>query len=142
MQQFIATGNVGKEPEVRRLESGKAVAKFSLATTKKWRDKDGNSQEAVTWHNCVVWDKLAEIAEKWVKKGQHLFIKGEVSYREYTGSDNVKKYFTEIVVSEFEMLGGKRDGDASQPAASSQPDSGAGVMGDVGEPPATDDLPF
>ena len=136
-------GRVGKDPEVRRLDNGTAVAKFSLATSEKWKDSNGEKQETTEWHNVVVWRGLAEVAEKYVKKGDLLYLEGKVTYREYTGNDNQKKYFTEIVASNFQMLGGKGDGQQSGgyfPAEEpkGQQKAPATVEGD--DP--TSDLPF
>ena len=154
VNQVILIGNLGKDPEVRRLESGAAVAKFSLATNETYKDKDGNRQTLTEWHNIVIWRSLAEIAEKYLKKGSLIYLEGKITYREYTDKDNQKKYFTEIVANNFKMLdrreGGNREGyfpsedDApnsqSSPKASapvSAANDGSGANGD----PA-DDLPF
>lgn len=150
LNRVTLIGRLGKDPEVRRLESGAAVAKFSLATSESYKDKDGNKQETTEWHNVVVWRSQAEIAEKFLKKGMLIYVEGKLTYREYTDKDNVKKYFTEIVASNFQMLERKEGGgggsyfpseEPSGAAASSRPSEPAGVMEDVGEPP-TDDLPF
>ena len=96
INKIILSGNVGKDPEVKNLESGKKIAKFSLATTDKNKDK------TTQWHYIIVWEKLAEIVEKYVKKGSYLTIIGSVSYREYE-KDGVTKYFTEINGYELEL---------------------------------------
>lgn len=140
-------GRVGKDPECRRLENGTAVAKFSLATTESYKDKDGNKNETTDWHNIVIWRQLAEIAEKYVKKGMLLYIEGKITYREYTDKDNVKKHFTEIVANEFKMLESRKDGDsgyspaASQNAPQNAPNAATSENAS-GEPPVDENLPF
>lgn len=153
LNRVTLIGRLGKDPEVRRLESGAAVAKFSLATSESFKDKDGNKQETTEWHNVVMWRTQAEIAEKYLKKGMLIYVEGKLTYREYTDKDNVKKYFTEIVASNFQMLERREGGGGgSFPSASDEPafagrgggstvPEPSGVMEDVGEPP-TDDLPF
>lgn len=128
---------LGKDPEVRRLESGQTVAKFSAATSESYKDKDGNKADSTEWHSVVMWGKLAEIAEKFLKKGMLVYIEGKITYRKYTDKDNVERNFTEIVASSFQMLEFKKDGDTSQPhsAMPSQPES---VGGEV----PSDDMPF
>lgn len=152
VNQVILVGNLGKDPEVRRLESGATVAKFSLATNETYKDKDGNRQTLTEWHNIVVWRSLAEIAEKYLKKGSLIYLEGKITYREYTDKEsNQKKYFTEIVANNFKMLdrreGGNREGyfpseenapvSSAPKAAVTANDNG----GDSMESPA-DDLPF
>ena len=153
LNRVTLIGRLGKDPEVRRLETGAAVAKFSLATSETYKDKDGNKVDTTEWHNIVVWRTQAEIAEKYLKKGMLVYVEGKLTYREYTDKDNVKKYFTEIVGNNFQMLERREGGGAgSFPSAADEPafagkgssavPEPAGVMGEVGEPPATDDLPF
>jgi single-strand DNA-binding protein len=154
LNRVTLIGRLGKDPEVRRLETGAAVAKFTMATSESYKDKDGNKQETTEWHNVVMWRTQAEIAEKYLKKGMLVYVEGKLTYREYTDKDNVKKYFTEIVASNFQMLERREGGGGgSFPSAADEPayanrgggnavPEPAGVMGDVGEPPVTDDLPF
>ncbi len=144
-------GRLGKDPEVRRLESGAAVAKFSIATDESYKDKDGNKVEQTEWHNIVVWRSQAEIAEKYLKKGMLIYVEGKLTTREYTDKDNQKKYFTEVVANTFKMLESRNSGGGSGyfPGASDEPsnvtsarnDQPAPVMEDAGDAPA-DDLPF
>ncbi len=154
VNQVILIGNLGKDPEVRRLESGATVAKFSLATNETYKDKEGNRQTLTEWHNIVVWRSLAEIAEKYLKKGSLIYLEGKITYREYTDKEtNQKKYFTEIVANNFEMLdrreGGNREGyfpGEENAPASSAPKSTASMAtaesaSDSSES-VTDDLPF
>jgi len=97
INKVILSGNVGNDPEVKNLESGKKLAKFSLATTDKNKDK------TTQWHNIIVWEKLAEIVEKYVKKGNYITVIGSISYRDYTDKNGVKKYLTDINAYELEL---------------------------------------
>jgi len=109
VNKVILVGNLGKDPEVRYLEGGTAVANFSLATTESYKDKQGNRIEQTEWHNIVVWRGLAEVAEKYLKKGSQVYVEGKLRTRSYDDKDGVKRYSTEIVVDNMTMLGGKRD---------------------------------
>lgn len=103
-------GNVGKDPDVRHLENN-CVAQFSLATTKKgYTTKEGQTvPDRTEWHSLVVWNKLAEVVEKFVKKGDKLYVEGELRYRSYDDQNGVKRYVTEIYVENMEMLTPKGD---------------------------------
>jgi single-strand DNA-binding protein len=105
MNKVQLHGFTGKQPEVKTLESGKKLAKFTLATQSYRKDTSGN--KITDWHNCVVWEKLADLCEKYVRKGSELIVEGEISYRDYTGTDGVKKYFTEIIGNSIEFCGKK-----------------------------------
>ena len=107
MNKAILIGRAGKDPEVNRLQGGSTVAKLTLATSRRWTNKSGEKVEKTEWHHLVAWDKLAEIMEKWVHKGDQLFIEGEINYREYTDKEGINRYVTEILVSNMEMLGSK-----------------------------------
>jgi single-strand DNA-binding protein len=102
-------GNLGKDPEVRRLESGAVVAQFSLATNENYKDKDGNWQTQTEWHNIVVWRAGAEQAERNFKKGSTVYIEGKLAHRKYTDTNNVERYITEIVANYMRGLD-KREG--------------------------------
>ncbi len=134
VNKVILIGNVGKEPEVRYLEGGVAVAKFPLATSESYKNKEGQKIEQTEWHNVVMWRGLAEVAEKWVHKGTKVYIEGKIRTRSY-GEENNKKWFTEIVADNMTMLGGPRNDEQE----SKVPES-ASV--DVPITQATDDLPF
>lgn len=109
INKVILIGNLGKDPEVRRLESGSVVAVFSLATNENYRDKEGNWQTQTEWHNIVVWRDLAERAEKLLKKGATIFLEGKLTHRKYTDSNNMERYMTEVVANNFRLLD-KREG--------------------------------
>lgn len=98
-------GNVGQEPEVKTLENGNKMAKFSLATSEKRKDQKGNLVEETTWHNLVIWGKSVDTIEKYVNKGDKLSIEGRISNRSYEAKDGTKKYYTEIIVNEFLLAG-------------------------------------
>ena len=100
-------GNIGKDPECRTLPNGGIVAKFSVATTKTYKDGQGEKQKSVTWHTCECWENLAKVAEKYLKKGSLVYISGEQLYDEYTAGDGSKKSFPKIKAFEIKMLGSK-----------------------------------
>ncbi|MFT6165916.1 MAG: single-strand DNA-binding protein [Vicingaceae bacterium] len=100
-------GNLGMNPEVKTLESGSTVAKFSIATSDRYKNNKGEQVEETTWHNLVAWGKTAEIAEKYLKKGSQVAVDGKLTNRSYEAKDGTKKYVSEIVVNEILMLGAK-----------------------------------
>jgi len=100
-------GNLGQNPEVKELNGGKKVAKFSLATNETYKNKAGEKVTDTQWHNLVAWGKTAEIIEKYLKKGSEVAIEGKLLNRNYTDKEGVKRYVTEIQVSELLMLGSK-----------------------------------
>lgn len=110
LNRVTLLGNVGKDPDVRHLENN-CVAQFSLATTKKgYTTKEGQTvPDRTEWHSLVVWNKLAEIVEKFVKKGDKLYVEGELRYRSYDDQNGVRRYVTEIYVENMEMLTPKGD---------------------------------
>jgi single-strand DNA-binding protein len=107
-------GNLGNDPEVRSTTGGNRVATFSLATSRSWNDQSGNRQEKTEWHRCVVWNtkgsQLADIVEKYVKKGDKIYVEGRIEYRQWQDKDGQTRYSTEINVRELIMLGGGRGG--------------------------------
>ena len=98
-------GNLGNTPEVKQFESGKKMATFRLATTEVYRNAKGEKVKDTQWHNLVMWGKLAEIAEKFLKVGKEVAVEGKLVNKQYTDKEGNKKYFTEIQVSEMLMLG-------------------------------------
>jgi len=136
INKVILVGHVGKDPEVRYLDGGVAVARFSLATSESYKDKSGNKVEQTEWHNITAWRGLAEIIEKYVKKGQLLYIEGKLRTRT-VGEGESRKYYTDIVAQEMTMLGAKRDDSAMR--IESKPVE-APLNAVSAEP--TDDLPF
>lgn len=109
VNKVILVGNLGKDPELRYTPSGTAVATFSLATTERYKDRDGNRQEKTEWHNIVAWRQLAEICGKYLHKGKQVYIEGKIQTRSYDDRDGNKRYMTEIVVEQMQMLGGRDD---------------------------------
>ena len=109
MNRVTLCGRVGKQPESRFTTSGAQVVTFSLATSEKFKNKSGEKQEDTTWHNLVMWQKLAEIAEKYIQKGDKLLIEGKINNRSYDDRDGNKKYISEVIVSNLEMLGSRQD---------------------------------
>lgn len=114
LNKAMVIGRLGKDPEVRATQGGTKVANFSVATSKKWKDKKGDAHEETQWHRIIAWGKLAEICEKYLKKGKQVYIEGELQTREWKDKEGVTKYTTEIVASNLQMLGNK-DGGGEQP---------------------------
>jgi len=100
-------GHLGKDPEVRTFESGKRVAKFTIATTDSFKNQKGEKVQDTQWHNLVIWGKLADVAEKFLKKGSEVAIEGKLVHKVYETSAGEKRFTTEISVNEMLMLGRK-----------------------------------
>jgi single-strand DNA-binding protein len=167
LNKAIIIGNLGSDPEIRTVGSGARVANFSVATSRSWTGRDGTQQEKTEWHRIVAWDnergpKLADVAERFLKKGEKVYIEGEIEYRSYEDKDGVTKYITEIRAREMIMLGGREGGgggfdagEAPRPQRASAP-SGGGASSGASKGPAKpkgdyddfptldddDDLPF
>ena len=107
VNKAILVGNLTKDPEQRFTGSGTAVCNFSLATNEKYKDKSGEWQERAEFHNIVSWSKLAEICGKYLKKGKQVYIEGRIQTRSYDDKSGNKKYVTEIVADQMQMLGGR-----------------------------------
>jgi single-strand DNA-binding protein len=119
-------GHVGKDPEIRYTNGGKAVASFGLATSESWKDQSGTMQERTTWHNIVAWERVAEIFGQYVKKGSKIYIEGRIQNRSYDDKDGQKKYISEIVVTDFIFLdskGGERSSDNGERSYGGTPGS-------------------
>jgi single-strand DNA-binding protein len=138
LNKVTLIGNLGKDPEVSYLSSGVPVAKFSVATSERWKDADGNLQEKTEWHNIVAWRKLAEICGQYLKKGGKVYIEGKLQTRSWDDKNTgVKKYMTEIVADDLIMLDskGQGQGQAMESSGESTPS--------IPETGGTDtDLPF
>ena len=100
-------GNLGNKPEIRSLESGKKVARFSMATNEVYRSQKGDKVTETQWHNLIAWGKVAELAEKFLEKGTEIMIEGKLTNRNYTDKEGIKRYVTEIQVNEILLLGNK-----------------------------------
>jgi single-strand DNA-binding protein len=120
VNKVILVGNVGKDPETRYLDEGVAITKFPLATSETYKNRDGERVTNTEWHNVVLWRNLAQVAEKYVKKGTQLYIEGRIKTRSYDDSEGNRKYITEIVGDQMQMLGRRPDEDNGQPAQSRQ----------------------
>ena len=122
LNKVMLIGNVGKDPEVRHLESGVVTASFTLATTERYRDRNGEMKDQTEWHNIVTWRNLAEIVEKYVRKGSQVYIKENQTF--FNDKDGVTKYITEIVADSLQMLGRKSDNpQSSYPSHTSVPNN-------------------
>jgi len=157
LNKVLLIGNLGKDPEMRSLPSGQAVASFTLATSRRWRDKNGQKQEQTEWHQIVVFGKQAEIAGQYLTKGKQIYIEGRIQTRSWDDRQTgEKKYRTEIVCDNFQMLGGRGGGDAEGGGYPSGAGSGSGGPSYGGGPsyddqggggggfgePDEDDIPF
>lgn len=159
VNKVILVGNLGKDPELRYTPAGAAVATFSLATTERFKGKDGQMQEKTEWHNVVAWRQLAEICGKYLHKGKQVYIEGRIQTRSYDDRDGNKKYITEIVADQMQMLGrageegggggraggGQRAGAAANaPAAAAAAGGGMPDYENFSDPPFNpdDDIPF
>ena len=107
VNKVILIGNLGKDPEIRYLDNGVAVANFSLATTENYKNKEGERVSQTEWHNIVLWRGLAEVAEKWLKKGSSVYVEGKIRTRKWEDKDGNTRYSTEILGDNMTMLGAK-----------------------------------
>lgn len=145
VNKCILIGNCGNDPDTKFTQGGMAITKISLATTEVRKDKDGNKQEKTSWHRVTFFNKLAEIAGEYLKKGSQVYVEGRITYSETTGDDGQKKYFTDIVADEMQMLGGKGESDGGsrpqrQPAQRKDPAPAKPANFD--DVPFDDDIPF
>lgn len=157
LNRVTLIGNVGQDPEIRSTSGGGKVAQFSLATTRQWTGQSGEKQEKTEWHRIVAWDsargaKLADVVERFVKKGDKLFVEGRIEYRQWQDKDNQTRYTTEINASELILLGGRGGSDDAPRAPRAAPPAAAkgkapAAADDFEEFPGAlededDDLPF
>ncbi len=144
VNKVILVGRLGKDPEVRHLENGATVANFSMATSETYKDRQtGERREQTEWHNVVLWRGLAEVAEKYVKKGDMIYVEGKLRTRSWE-KDGVTRYTTEVVGDNMTMLGGggSSQGGGEYAAPSQQPMQESAPAADSSASDATDDLPF
>ena len=118
---MILVGNLGKDPEIRYLDNGRAVCNFSLATSETYKNKEGQRVTNTEWHNVVLWTPLAEIAEKYLKKGGQVYIEGKIANRSYEDKEGITRYITEVVGREMTLLGKKPDSEESNSSAAASP---------------------
>ncbi len=162
LNKAMLIGNLGSDPEIRSTTGGTRVASFSLATSRSWTGQNGEKQEKTEWHKCVVWNRktgggLVDVVEKYVKKGDRLYVEGEIEYRQWQDKENQTRYTTEINVRDMVMLGGSRGGGGGDfesgggarraPSAAKAPAGAGAAGGDFEDFPAAledtdDDLPF
>lgn len=148
-------GNLGADPELRTTTGGARVATLSVATSRSWTDRQGQQQEKTEWHRVIFWEKLAEICEKYMSKGDRIYVEGSIEYRQYEDKDGQTRYITEIRGREMIMLGGRGEGSdfsgssPSRETSRAERSRGGGGEDDYGEfsnesltPSADDDLPF
>lgn len=145
INKAIIIGRVGKDPEIRYTQAGKAVCSFSVATSENWKDRDGNKQKKTEWHNVTAWDKLAEICGKYVVKGMLIYIEGKLQTQKYD-KDGQTHYKTEIIAQNMQMLSGKGDGQ-KQDRQEEQPWDAPADLPPVAQrqgefPGPDDDIPF
>ncbi|HXA02909.1 MAG TPA: single-stranded DNA-binding protein [Cytophagaceae bacterium] len=139
INKVILIGNLGKDPEIRVMESGRKKASFSLATSESYKDKNGQRVDQTEWHNIVFWGAITDVIEKYLKKGSQIYVEGKITNRSYEDKDKVKKYITEIVGREMTMLGGApKSGDSS----STYEKNGNAVPVGESHQGEEDDLPF
>ena len=153
VNKVILIGNLGGDPEVRYTPGGAAVANVNLATNESWNDREGQRQERTEWHRLVFWSKLAEIVGQYLKKGSKVYVEGRLQTRQWDDQSGQKRYTTEIVVSDMQMLDGRGDGAIGGGMGGPQggaapgggPPAGGGDYGQGGGGGADtedDDLPF
>jgi single-strand DNA-binding protein len=139
VNRVILIGNLGANPEMRFTQGGQAVANLRLATTEKWTDKSGQKQEATEWHRVVVWGKQAEIVGQYLTKGRQVFIEGSIRTRQWQDQQGQKRFTTEVVARNVQMLGSRTERAGEDVGATGPPDDA--VASDFGGGP-DDDIPF
>jgi single-strand DNA-binding protein len=137
LNKVLLIGNLGKDPEVRFTGTGRAVARFPLATSEVWNDAEGQRQERTEWHNVVVWGKQAETCGQYLAKGRQVFVEGSVRTRQYDDKEGNRRYITEVIAQRVQFLGGG-GGRGAEARGGGMPDEGPGA------PPSAedDDIPF
>ena len=138
INRLTLVGRVGDEPVIHEFESGTKVAKFSLATSEKYTNKAGDKVEDSEWFNIVIYRKLAEVVEKYVHKGDLLFLEGKVKTRNYEDKEGNKRYITEVICDRMQMLGGK----VGKPESKEPKTNDYEAIGQDAPPPDINDMPF
>ena len=136
VNKVILIGNLGQDPEVRYTPGGKAVANITVATSETWKDQQGQQQERTEWHRCTMYARLAEIAGEYLKKGSKVYLEGRLQTREWQDQQGQKRYTTEIIVNEMQMLDGRNAGGGASMGAPSQPQGQQGNWGRPQQQPA------
>jgi single-strand DNA-binding protein len=140
VNKVILIGNLGANPELRYTQGQQAVANLRLATTEKWTDKSGQKQEATEWHRVVVWGKQAEICGQYLTKGRQVYIEGSIRTRQWQDQQGQKRFTTEVVARNVQMLGGRGERPTDDAEATVPPDEST-IQNDFGGGP-DDDIPF
>jgi single-strand DNA-binding protein len=140
LNRVMLIGNLGKDPEVRFTGTGRAVARFPLATSEVWNDAEGQKQERTEWHNVVVWGKQAETCGQYLAKGRQVYVEGSIRTRQYDDKDGNKRYITEVIAQRVQFLGGGagRGADAHRGGMDEPPPGGPGGTAGAED----DDIPF
>ncbi len=141
VNKVILVGNLGKDPEQRTTSNGRAVTSFSIATSEKWTDQSGQTQEKTNWHNVVVWGKQAESCARYLAKGRRVYVEGKLENRSYEDKEGITRYVTDIVASEVVFL----DGNHSSTKTNTPPTNKAANAAQNPPPPTEDDdesIPF
>ncbi len=145
VNKVILVGNLGRDPELRYIPSGQAVANFTLATNDRWRDKEGNNQERTEWHRIVVWGKTAENCAHFLQKGRSVYVEGRLQTREWEDKDGNKRQTTETIAQTVQFLGGRGGaGGSAESGGGPAGDSGSSGAGSGGGPasgPPASDVP-
>lgn len=139
VNKVILVGNLGRDPEVRSTPSGQSVANFTLATSRRWNDRDGNRQEQTEWHRIVCWGRQAEVAGEYLTKGKQIYVEGRLQTRSWEDKQSgEKRYTTEVICDNFQMLGRRDDSTGGSYGSQSEPQS------EVADAPGApdDDIPF
>ena len=131
LNKVLLIGNVGKDPEVRHLESGTAVATITLATSERYRDRNGETRELTEWHTVIAWRQLADLAENYIRKGSQIYVEGKIRSRSWDDQNGQKRYVTEIQADTIQLLGRRSDNPAAQQA---QPQNYGGYSAPVQQP--------
>jgi len=141
VNKVILLGYVGKDPDVRHMDNNLVVARFTLAVNERWVNKDGNRTEHTEWFNIVVWRSLAEVAEKYVRKGSLLYIEGKIQSRSYDDKDGIKRYTIDVVADIMQLIGSKPEGGQTV-STEDQKGTTASPIESTDLEQAKDDLPF
>ncbi len=143
INKVILVGNLGRDPEIRSTASGTPVANLSLATNRRWKDRDGNRQEHTEWHRIVVFGRQAEIAGEYLSRGRQIYVEGRIQTRSWEDRQTGEtKYSTEVVCENFQMLGPKNGAAAKNTGAANEEEPLPAAGDDLGPEPEDDDIPF
>jgi len=144
VNKVIIVGNVGRDPEVRYTQSGRAVASFSVATSERFQDKEGQQQERTEWHRVVAWGRLAEICGEYLRKGKQVYVEGRLQTRDWEDKDGHKRYTTEVIANVMQMLGrrGEDGGSISDEGAARSSAGGGDPLSQAPAGGGDDEIPF